>query len=198
MASWNPGAERLFAYAHAEMVGAHVSMVVSDQRSAELEELLEAALAGTTTTPRDTQWRRRDGSVLDVALSISPIRDASQGVVGFSALLRDVTERKLRERQLAATAAIRLMLLSGAPLEECLQMICQEARTLLPADAGVVVLTQGGVARVIATAPLDDASAEGVDLSAGGVAGRVLAIGRHPSSRPPPASTRRVRCSVYR
>jgi PAS domain-containing protein len=55
----------------------------------------EAALAGTTTTPRDTRWTRRHGSALDVALSISPIRDAARRVVGFSALLRDVTERKV-------------------------------------------------------------------------------------------------------
>ena len=153
VASWNPGAERLFVYAPAEIVGAHVSLLVPDERSAELEELLEAALAGTSTSPRDTQWKRRDGSVLDVALSISPIRDPAGDTVGFSALLRDVTERKRHERQLAATSAIRLKLLSGAPLDECLQMICQEACTLLPAENGAVVLIDdGGTARLAAVA----------------------------------------------
>ena len=85
--TWNPGAEGLFGHSAAEAIGRHISFLVPEEASEELEELLAAALAGETTAPRDTRWLRHDGSHVDVALSVSPLRDSVDRTFGFSALL---------------------------------------------------------------------------------------------------------------
>ncbi len=149
ISSWNLGAEQLFGYDATEVLGVHVSRFVPDDSSPDLEELLEAALSSTATAPRDTAWQRRDGSLLDVAMSISPLKDPAGQTTGFSALLRNVTERKRRERQLAATAAVRSRILSGAPINDCLQVVCDEARTLVSAATCVMVLVGSATIRVL-------------------------------------------------
>jgi PAS domain S-box-containing protein len=158
--SWNPGAEQLFGYDFSEVVGTHVSCVVPDDSSPDLEELLEAALSGTPAPPRDTAWQCRDGSFLDVAMSISPLKDSAGQTTGFSALLRDVTERKRRERQLAATAAVRTGFLSGASIDDCLQLLCDEARTLVSAGSCALVLVANATARVFDGTTIREAPAD--------------------------------------
>ena len=98
--SWNPGAEKLFGYDTADAVGRHISLVIPENASEEFEELLADALAGKKSAPCDTEWLRQDGSRVDVALSISPLRDLADRTFGFSALLRDITERKRSEAEL--------------------------------------------------------------------------------------------------
>ena len=164
--SWNPGAEQLFGYQPVHVLGVHVSSLVPDDSSPDLEDLLEAALSGTTAAPRDTVWRCRDGSLLDVAMSVSPLKDPAGRMTGFSALLRNVTERKRRERQLAATAAVRSRFLSGAPIDDCLQLICDEACALLSARTSLLVLVGDPTTRVfdgtsIREAPADVTPADG-------------------------------------
>jgi PAS domain S-box-containing protein len=173
ISSWNPGAEQLFGYGAAEVLGVHVSRLVPDDSSSDLEELLEAALSSTATAPRDTAWQRRDGSLLDVAMSISPLKDPAGRTTGFSALLRNVTERKRRERQLAATAAVRSRLLSGAPIDDCLQLICDDARALVSAGSCVMVLAGSTTTRVLDGTAMGEAPA-GVIPTDGSLARQVL------------------------
>ena len=148
ISSWNPGAEQLFGYCPTEVLGVHVSRLVPEHCSPDLEELLEAALSSTSTAPRDTAWQCRDGSLLDVAMSISPLKDAAGRMTGFSALLRNVTQRKRRERQLAATAVVRSRFLSGAPIDDSLHLICDEARALASAASCFLVLVGNPTTRV--------------------------------------------------
>lgn len=162
--SWNPGAVRLFGYTTAEIMGRHLSILAPEEGSAEFEHLLAIALEGERTTPLDTRWRKRDGELLDVELSVSPVHDARGQLLGFSAVLRDITERKLvenelrrllkwerqRERQHAATSEIRLALLSGRPMSEVLGLISRRATDLLHAQSSAVTLTQSDQLRVLA------------------------------------------------
>jgi len=99
--TWNPGAERLLGYASVEVVGRHVSLLVPEDATAGLDDLLAAALAGRTSAPRDTQWLRGDGTRLDVAVSVSPLRDGAAAPIGSAAIVRDITERRRAEAELA-------------------------------------------------------------------------------------------------
>jgi PAS domain S-box-containing protein len=162
--SWNPGAVRVFGFTRAEIMGRHLSILAPEEGSAEFEHLLAIALEGQRSTPLDTRWRKRDGELLDVELSVSPVHDARDQLLGFSAVLRDITERKLvedelrrllewerqRERQHAATSEIRLALLSGRPMSEVLGLISRRAVDLLHAQSSAVTLTQSDQLRVLA------------------------------------------------
>ncbi len=161
--SWNPAAERVFGYTPEEIIGKHIQVLVPAEDSEAMEELLAEAGAEDDSPEgaRDTHWQRQDGSIVDVALSISPLKDASGTLIGFSCLARDVSERvraaqELRqvlaeeerlERRHAVTSEIRLHLLSGAPTSRSLSLIAERCCELLSADmAAVLVPDDGGVA----------------------------------------------------
>ena len=162
--SWNPAARALFGYEEDEILGRHVATLVPSDASVVLEELLALAAEGTYHGAQDTRWQARDGHEVDVAVSISPLRDRSGSLLGFSFLVRDVSERKqteheLRrllaeeqrlERQHAATAAIRLALLSYDSLADSLSLVCDQATELLASSVAVISVRDGDELRVIA------------------------------------------------
>jgi PAS domain S-box-containing protein len=157
--NWNPGAAGLFGYSPEEIIGRHMSCLVPDERSQELEELLGAVMAGRPSGPRDTQWLTKAATRLDVAISVSPLTDRAGPNTGFSLLIRDITERKRveaglqrQERWQAATAEIHLAMLSTWPVEELVALICRRTSGLLDAGAMVVVLAEDGAVTVVASA----------------------------------------------
>jgi len=99
--SWNRGAERLYGYTAAEVVGRPIAVLIPEGQADELASILSRLKAGERVEPCETVRRARDGHLLDVSLSASPIRDAHGHVVGASAIARDITERKRAERTLS-------------------------------------------------------------------------------------------------
>ncbi len=98
--SWNKGAERLFGYAAEEAVGQNITMIIPPERRDEERTIIEQLMRGERVDHFETVRRRKDGSLLDVSLTISPMKDASGRVVGASKLARDITERKRAEEAL--------------------------------------------------------------------------------------------------
>jgi len=96
--SWNKGAERLYGYAASEAIGRSVLMLIPADRSDEEYDLFRRAGRGEHVPPYETQRRRRDGTLLDVSLTVSPIYDASGEIVGASKIARDITAKKQFER----------------------------------------------------------------------------------------------------
>jgi diguanylate cyclase (GGDEF)-like protein/PAS domain S-box-containing protein len=103
--SWNRAAEKMYGYTAAEAIGRHLSFLVPPERQAETRALMERIGNGLPVECLETQRLTKAGSVLDVSLSISPIRDASGQVTGASAIARDVTLRKRSEEQLKLQSA---------------------------------------------------------------------------------------------
>ena len=95
--SWNAAAERLFGYPAAEAIGRHISLIIPPERQAEEDSIIAQLKSGTRVEHFETVRRRRDGSPIDVSLTISPIHDANGRVVAASKIARDVTERKRTE-----------------------------------------------------------------------------------------------------
>jgi PAS domain S-box-containing protein len=98
--SWNRGAERLFGFTSEEAVGRPVTIIIPRDRQDEEPSILEKIHRGERIEHFETIRQRKDGSFVDISLTISPIRDARGKIVGASKIARDITElKKARERQ---------------------------------------------------------------------------------------------------
>jgi len=98
--TWNKAAERIFGYSADEMIGESIlRLLPADLHSQELE-FLKRVKRGEVVDHVETTRRTKDGKLINVSLTISPIRDAQGNVIGASKIARDITERKKLERQL--------------------------------------------------------------------------------------------------
>jgi len=97
--TWNSGAERLFGYTSDEMVGKPVTFLIPADRHVEERAILERIRRGERIENYETVRRRKDGSLVDVSLTISPVRNAEGNIVGASKIARDITRRKRAERR---------------------------------------------------------------------------------------------------
>jgi PAS domain S-box-containing protein len=98
--SWNKSAERLFGYTPEEAIGQHITLIVPWERRSEEEEILRRLARGERVNHFETVRRHKDGTNVDVSLTISPIRDGAGRVIGASNVARDITERKQAEELL--------------------------------------------------------------------------------------------------
>lgn len=97
---WNPAAERLFGYTREEMLGASIDRLYSTNTPAAQRDLARRAAAGEPIVNFETIRRHKDGSDVDVAITISPVRDHAGKVIGSSGIYRDISERKRMEKEL--------------------------------------------------------------------------------------------------
>jgi len=95
--SWNFGAERMFGYAEAEALGQPITILIPPHLHSEESEILARLRAGGRIEHYETKRLTKAGQGVDVSLTISPIRDASGSVLGFSQIAHDITERKRGE-----------------------------------------------------------------------------------------------------
>jgi PAS domain S-box-containing protein len=98
--SWNKGAERLFGYTAQEAVGQHISLIVPADRKNEEKTILARLSRGERIDHFDTLRVRKDGTIVDISLTISPVADAAGKIIGASKIARDISERKQTERGL--------------------------------------------------------------------------------------------------
>jgi len=98
--SWNTAAERLFGYTASEAIGQHISLIIPVNRRDEETVIIERVERGERIEHFDTVRVRKDKTTLDVALTISPVRDASGKIIGASKIARDISQRKQIERAL--------------------------------------------------------------------------------------------------
>jgi PAS domain S-box-containing protein len=104
--SWNPSAERLFGFSTDEAIGQHIRIIAFPEQLAEEEEILDRIRRGESVELLETIRRRRDGSLVEVALTVSPIRDPGGEIVGASRIARDIGDRRRMELQALRLAAI--------------------------------------------------------------------------------------------
>jgi PAS domain S-box-containing protein len=112
--SWNPGAERLFGYVAEEMIGKSITLLIPPDLRHEEAKILERLGRGGRVEHFETTRMRKDGSLVRVSLSVSPVRNAQGGVVGASKIARDVTERNKAE-ELQKSEQVLRELLGGLP-----------------------------------------------------------------------------------
>ena len=154
--TWNTGAERIFGYAAREVIGQSVTILAPPDRVDEVRGILERIRRGERVHHFETVRRRKDGTLLDISLTVSPIVDESGNVVGASKVARDISERKraedaLREKddalEMARTELARVARLTT--LGELTTSIAHEVGQPL----GAMVASAGACARWLAADP---------------------------------------------
>jgi len=100
LTSWNTGAEKMYGYSSEEVLGKSIKAIIPPEKLAELEKILQTIRKGERLDHFETLRRRKDGKLIDVSLTVSPIKDASGSLIGASAIARDITEIK-RAREIA-------------------------------------------------------------------------------------------------
>ena len=129
--SWNRGAEHLFGYAAAEAIGRPVTILFPPDRLHEEPRILEQIRRGQAIEHYETIRRRKDGTLVDISLTVSPVRDDLGRIVGVSKIARDITQRKraeqiLRDHEAAHRRDLEHALQSERRFTEIIQ------RSLLP------------------------------------------------------------------
>jgi PAS domain S-box-containing protein len=102
--SWNKAAEQLLQYSSAETVGRPIAMLIPPDRQYDEPAILERVSRGERVEHYETLRRRKDGSLIEISLTVSPIRNAEDRIIGASKIARDITNRKRKEAQLATLA----------------------------------------------------------------------------------------------
>jgi PAS domain S-box-containing protein len=155
--TWNPGAARLFGYESDEAMGRPVTMLTPLERREEEALILEGIRCGQQIDHFESIRLRKDGTPVQVSLTISPIKGPEGQVIGASSIARDITERKLAERAVHRNAALARLLESlaraaneaitpEAAMGACLERICGYGRWVI----GRVALYRAGTPK---TAP---------------------------------------------
>src|SRR3954463_1448505 len=97
--SWNRGAEKVFGYTAEEAIGRNITILIPKDRLDEETEVLSRIRAGLPVDHFETIRQRKDGELIDISLTVSPIRDLTGRIIGASKIARDVTaQRRLRDQ----------------------------------------------------------------------------------------------------
>jgi len=97
--SWNPAAERLFGYSAEEIVGRSTAVLFPPHRQAEMSEILACVRRGEVVAERETERRHKDGGVIPVAVTVSPVRNNAGEIIGASSIARDISRQKQAEAE---------------------------------------------------------------------------------------------------
>lgn len=132
--NWNAGAEHLFGYTAQEMVGKSITLIIPHDRLHEEGMIVAQIAKGETVRHYETVRRRKDGTLIDISVSVSPIRDTNGIVVGASKIARDVTQRKQAEdkikrlnRVYAVLSGINNLIVRTRDREELFRGACRIA-----------------------------------------------------------------------
>jgi len=181
--SWNAGASAMYGYAADEMIGRDMSVLIPPEKSDELEPVLGRLRRGGQVEHFETVRLRKDGTLIDVSVAVSPIRDAGGAVVGASTVARDMTARNHAN---AGRRAMEARLHQSERMETVGQMaggIAHDFNNVL----GVIVGYAGLVAEGMADRPAVLADVEQISAAALGAARltkQLLIFSRRDPARP--------------
>ena len=136
--SWNKAAERMFGYAAEEAVGEHITLIIPPDRRSEETQILERLRRGERIDHFETRRMRKDGTLLDIALTISPVKDGSGKIIGASKVARDVTERKRTERALRESEERFRAIVETTP--ECVKLVARDGTLLHMNPPGLAIV----------------------------------------------------------
>lgn len=123
--SWNLGAERLFGYTAEEALRKPITIIIPPDRYQEEQQILSRIHSGERVEHLDTVRRRKDGRLVNVSITVSPVKNADGRVIGASKIARDISERVRHERRRLAQYTVASLLAGSWTLEEASSAILQ-------------------------------------------------------------------------
>ena len=162
--SWNRGAERLYGYTAAEIVGQPLERLLPPEQAGELVGIFERLRRGERVCQHETVRLRKDGTRCDVALTVSAIRDATGSLTGAAMIAHDITERKRAEQQQHALYELAARVnRAGTPEEIFTAALDAIGRATGATRASILLLEADGVMRFRAWRGLSDAYRQTVE-----------------------------------
>ena len=149
IASWNRGAERMFGWSADEAIGRHITLIIPEDRHSEEYEVLARIRRGETIDHFETVRVTKDGRLRNISLTVSPVKDATDHIVGASKIARDITDRRHaedeRDRALArAEEAREKAEVASRAKDELIATVSHELRTPLNSILGYARMLQSG------------------------------------------------------
>src|SRR5215210_1736962 len=159
--SWNPAATRLYGYPPEEAIGRPISILIPEHRAGEELEILDRVLKGERIEHYETERLRRDGTLVAISLTVSPIHAPDEdSIEGASMIARDITDKRRAAERAARLQGLSTELAKTLAPEEVVDVALREAISTLGADAGAVGLLEedGETIRVAGYSGYSDAS----------------------------------------
>jgi PAS domain S-box-containing protein len=128
--TWNPAMETLFGHKAAEVIGAHIRIIVRRERWEEQREMVELVLKGQRVADHETERVRKDGTILPVSLTLSPIRDENGNMVGISSIIRETSDKRRAEEQRLQLAREQSARVAAEGQRERFQFLADVSKTL--------------------------------------------------------------------
>ena len=125
ISSWNGGAEKLFGFSADEAIHKPITIIIPPDRYHEEQQILDRIHSGERVDHFDTVRRRKDGTLINVSLTVSPIRHVDGHVIGASKIARDISERVRNDRRRLAQYTVASLLAGSWTLEEASSAILQ-------------------------------------------------------------------------
>ena len=136
--SWNKGSERVFGYTSEEAVGQNITLIVPPDHLDEEKTILERLRRGETVEHFETVRVCKDGTTLDVSLTISPVKDGAGRVVEASNVARDITQQKRAERALRESEERFRAMVETTP--ECVKLVARDGTLLHMNSPGLIIV----------------------------------------------------------
>jgi PAS domain S-box-containing protein len=133
--TWNPAAERMFGYSADEIVGRSIRLIIPADRQREEDQVLDHIRKGEVVSHFETIRKRKDGRLIEISLTVSPIKDSRGRIIGASKIARDITGQKDLLRELGEANRIK---------DEFLATLSHELRTPLNAVLGYTQMLRTG------------------------------------------------------
>ena len=147
--SWNASAERMYGYTAQDVIGQNLSLLLPPDRQGEIQQVLQTLRQGQAIHQYETEHTRKDGSRIDVALTISPIADRNGSIIGASTVARDIRDRKRAQQEreqllILEQEARRQAEIANRAKDEFLASLSHELRNPLNAIFGWARLLRSG------------------------------------------------------
>jgi PAS domain S-box-containing protein len=136
--SWNKAAERMFGYVAEEAVGKHITLIVPADRRDEETQILARLKGGERIDHFETVRVNKDGTLLDISLTISPVKDRTGDTIGASKVARDITDRKRIEKALRASEERFRAIVQTTP--ECVKLVALDGTLLYMNPPGLAMV----------------------------------------------------------